>query len=85
MKAAVYNSTAAVPVTVSFEGVQKGSSASLTVLTQKPEVDIANGLAKNVLGGIDVVQTTVEEVKANEEGSFEFELPNLSVAVLATQ
>jgi alpha-L-arabinofuranosidase len=84
-KAAIYNSTMDVPVTLSFEGLKRSAKASLTVLTQKANAGVPNGLAQNVFGGPDMVQTTVKVVEANHDGVFAFSLPNLSVAVLATE
>lgn len=84
-KAAIYNSTMDVPVSLSFDGLKGGTKASLTVLTQKEDAGAPNGLAQNVFGGPDVVQTTVKAVEVNSDGIFAFSLPNLSVAVLATE
>lgn len=77
-KAAVYNSTADVPVTVEFAG-STAMSANLTVLS----CDDPN--ASNYPGGPEVVQTGVFSVAAKSQGVFEFSLPNLSVAVLQTE
>lgn len=76
-KAAVYNSTSDMPVTVTFGG-SRAKAATLTVLSsQDPN-------ASNYPGGPEVVQTKVSSVVAKSEGVFQFTLPNLSVAVLAT-
>lgn len=75
-KAAVYNSTAEVPVSVSFDGVKSGSTAELTVLTAP------NAFSMNEVGGGNIVHREVSTVKAGRKGAFSFELPDLSVAVL---
>ncbi|KAI1249214.1 hypothetical protein MGN70_008825 [Eutypa lata] len=81
-KGAVYNSTdsADVPVKLTFEGVEEGTTAELTVLTG-PEnpYDINDPFT-----GVNVVETTKSTVTAGSGGAFEFDLPNLSVAVLDT-
>lgn len=77
-KAAVYNSTADVPVSLTFDGVQAGTPAELTVLTAP------NALAMNEVGGPNVVNSKVTTLRAGKQGVFEFSLPNLSVAVLKT-
>jgi alpha-L-arabinofuranosidase len=82
-KAAVYNSTSDVPVSITFED-SKSTKATLTVLTQSADADELNGLAMNVMGGPNVVATTVTEISAGYGGAFKFSLPNLSVAVLST-
>lgn len=76
-KAAVYNSTSDVPVTVHFAG-SHAKVANLTILSS----DDPN--ASNFPGGPEVVKTDVKSVTANAQGAFEFSLPNLSVAVLKT-
>ena len=79
-KAAVYNSTADVPVSVNFEGVRPGTTAQLTVLTGP-----ANPYGYNdPFTGVNVVKTTKQAVTAGANGAFSFKLPNLSVAVLET-
>lgn len=75
-KAAVYNSTGDVPISISFEGIAEGSKSELTVLTSD------DAFASNTLGGAEVVKTSTQTLVANVEGAFEFPLPNLSVAVL---
>ncbi|RJE25215.1 alpha-N-arabinofuranosidase A [Aspergillus sclerotialis] len=77
-KAAVYNSTAEVPVSLSFDGVKSGSTAQLTVLTAP------DAYSMNEVGQRDLVDRRVEQITAGEKGVFEFELPDLSVAVLKT-
>ncbi|KAF3391027.1 Alpha-L-arabinofuranosidase A [Talaromyces pinophilus] len=76
-KAAVYNSTSDVPVTVNFAGCN-AKIANLTILSS----DDPN--ASNYPGGPEVVKTEIQSVTANAQGAFEFSLPNLSVAVLKT-
>jgi alpha-N-arabinofuranosidase len=77
LKAAIYNSTAAVPFNVNFEGLGKGARATLTVLTAP------DGLSTNVFDGENVVTKTITELTQTGEG-FTFELENWSVAVLTT-
>lgn len=76
-KAAVYNSTSDVPVTVQFEGCN-ALFAELTVLSAH------DPNASNYPGGPEVVNTEITWVTAKSQGLFEFSLPNLSVAVLKT-
>jgi alpha-L-arabinofuranosidase len=82
LKATVYNSTdgADVPVVLSFDGVAAGTSAELTVLTGPEDPYGYN----DPFTGVNVVATTKSTVTANDNGEFEFELPNLSVAVFST-
>jgi alpha-N-arabinofuranosidase len=77
-KAAVYNSTADVPVSLTFEGVGRGTTADLTILTAPSDVSM------NAVGGANVVQSQTTKIKAGKQGVFSFKLPNLSVAVLTT-
>ncbi|KAI1372237.1 Arabinosidase A [Hypoxylon crocopeplum] len=77
-KAAVYNSTSDIPVSIAFDGVPEGMGAQLTVLTSE------DPLASNVLGGPDVVNSKSSTLTAGPGGVFEFSLPDLSVAVLRT-
>lgn len=80
LKAAVYNSTADVPVSVRFEGSRNGATATLTVLTG-PE----NPYGYNdPFTQVNVVKTTTSRVTAGPDGSFQFSLPQLSIAVLET-
>ncbi|PNS19784.1 hypothetical protein CAC42_7751 [Sphaceloma murrayae] len=82
-KGALYNTTdgGEVPVTVQFEGVQAGSKANLTVLTNS----VGDPYRYNdPFTGVNIVNTTTTEVTAGESGAFEFSLPQLSVAVLDT-
>ncbi|KAJ5698819.1 hypothetical protein N7462_000824 [Penicillium macrosclerotiorum] len=77
-KAAVYNSTADVPVSLTFEGIGRGATADLTVLTAP------SGFSMNEVGAANVVQSKTTKIKAGKQGVFSFKLPNLSVAVLTT-
>ena len=74
-KAAVYNSTGSVPVSVSFEGVSADASGTLTLLTA-PDPYSYNDI------GIATVTTTTTRVSASGNGTFTLEMPDYSVAVL---
>lgn len=76
-KAAVYNSTGDVPVTVQFEGLGAGVQANLTVLTG------ISAYAANGVGLPEAVITNVTTLTSTDSG-FTFTLPDLSVALLAT-
>jgi alpha-N-arabinofuranosidase len=79
-KAAVYNTTEDVPVSLRFEGSPKGATATLTVLTG-PE----NPYGYNdPFTHVNVVKETTSIVTAGADGTFQFSLPQLSVAVLET-
>ncbi|KAK2811992.1 hypothetical protein FQN50_001700 [Emmonsiellopsis sp. PD_5] len=86
-KGAVYNTTAGtgegdcVPVSLSFEGVKAGTKAILRVLQGNGDPYAYNDPFK----GENIVQSTTVKIKANKSGAFEFELPELSIAVLETQ
>ncbi|KAI0466197.1 alpha-N-arabinofuranosidase A [Xylaria cf. heliscus] len=82
-KAAVYNSTdgADVPVRLTFDGVASETTAELTVLTGPEDPYGVN----DPFTGINVVKTTKTAVKSDNNGTFSFSLPNLSVAVLDTK
>lgn len=82
-KGAVYNTTdsEAVSVSVSFDGVEAGAEAELTVLTNRSDDPYAYN---DPLTGVNVVESTASVVEANKNGTFVFELPELSVAVLST-
>lgn len=67
------------PVTVTFEGVEAGTQAELTLLTG-PEDPFGYN---DPWTGINVVETTKTVIEAGENG-FEFVMPELSVAVLDT-
>ncbi|KAB8070547.1 glycoside hydrolase superfamily [Aspergillus leporis] len=78
-KAAVYNSTADVPVSLTFDGVKAGTSAQLTVLTA------ADPFGMNEVASANIVDKMTSTVTAGDNGVFDFSLPNLSVAVLKTE
>ncbi|KAI6784903.1 uncharacterized protein J7T54_007997 [Emericellopsis cladophorae] len=82
-KAAVYNTTnhADVPVSLSFEDVEPGTKATLTVLTNIEGDPYAYNDPHE---GNNIVGSTVTTVEAGDDGAFEFELPELSVALLDT-
>ncbi|KAJ5593742.1 hypothetical protein N7537_010646 [Penicillium hordei] len=77
-KAAVYNSTSDVPVSLSFEGVGRGTKADLTILTAP------DPFSMNEVGGANLVNSKTTQIKAGKKGEFSFKLPNLSIAVLTT-
>lgn len=77
LKAAVYNSTAEVPFTVAFEGLEAGATGSLTVLTA-PSPESSSHI------GSDMVITTHVAVTAGSNG-FVFTLPDLSVTLLKAE
>lgn len=77
-KAAVYNSTADVPVSLTFAGVGRGMTADLTILTAP------DATSMNEVGGSNIVNSQTTTIKAGKQGEFSFQLPNLSVAVLST-
>ncbi|KAJ5706720.1 hypothetical protein N7488_006521 [Penicillium malachiteum] len=78
-KAAVYNSTGEVPVSLTFESIGQGTTADLTILTAP------DAYAMNEVGdSTEVVKTTTTTIKAGKSGVFSFSLPSLSVAVLTT-
>lgn len=77
-KGAVYNSTADVPVSLTFENVGRGATADLTILTA-PDV-----YSMNAVGEANLVKSQTTTIKAGKRGVFSFKLPNLSVAVLTT-
>jgi alpha-N-arabinofuranosidase len=78
-KAAVYNSTANVPVSLTFDGIGRGTKADLTILTAP------DAFAMNEVGGSNIVKSTTTTIKAGKKGEFSFSLPNLSIAVLSTK
>ncbi|KAL4892521.1 glycoside hydrolase superfamily [Aspergillus ambiguus] len=78
-KAAVYNSTSDVPVSLTFDGVKAGTQAELTVLTAP------DAFSMNEVGGPNIVSQKVSKLKAGKGGAFSFSLPNLSIAVLQTE
>ncbi|KAK3329952.1 alpha-L-arabinofuranosidase A [Apodospora peruviana] len=76
LKAAVYESRAAVPVTVTFTGVTAGTTATLKILTAP------NENSNNAVGAASVVQTVAQTLTAAADGSFTYSLPDMSVSVL---
>jgi alpha-N-arabinofuranosidase len=83
-KGAVYNTTnsADVPVSVTFEGVEAGTKAELTLLTNSAKDPYAYNDPHT---GVNIVESTVTVLEANDKGAFVFSLPELSVAVLDTE
>jgi alpha-N-arabinofuranosidase len=77
-KGAVYNSTSDVPVSLTFEGVGRGTKADLTIPTAP------DPFAMNEVGGSNMVNSKTTQIKAGKKGEFSFKLPNLSIAVLTT-
>lgn len=77
LKAAVYNSTADMPFSVSFPGFSR--AAKLTVLTAN------SPWSSNTPETPDSVITTTKTLFADAEGAFAFSLPDLSVAMLVVQ
>ncbi|KAK4861878.1 hypothetical protein LT330_003913 [Penicillium expansum] len=77
-KAAVYNSTSDVPVSLTFDGVGRGTKADLTILTAP------DPFSMNEVGGANIVNSKTTQIKAGKKGEFSFKLPNLSIAVLTT-
>ncbi|KAK0611235.1 glycoside hydrolase superfamily [Immersiella caudata] len=78
-KAAVYNSTAPVPVSIKFE--KKHKTATLTLQTGPEDPYGYN----DPFTRVNVVKETKKDLKPNEEGVFEFSLPALSVAILKAE
>jgi alpha-N-arabinofuranosidase len=79
-KAAVYNTTEDVPVSLRFSGFSKGATAKLTVLTGPEDPYGYN----DPFTQVNVVKETTSTVTAGKDGAFQFSLPQLSVAVLET-
>ncbi|KAK3385211.1 glycoside hydrolase superfamily [Podospora didyma] len=78
-KAAVYNATQPVEISLRFEGMTaKGQTAALTVLRGPQDPYGVN----DPFTQINVVNETTLAVAADEGGVFRFSLPHLSVAVL---
>lgn len=77
-KGAVYNSTADVPVSLTFESIKQGTKADLTILTAP------SSYSMNEVGGSNIVNTKTTTITAGKSGVFSFSLPDLSVAVLTT-
>jgi alpha-L-arabinofuranosidase len=84
-KGAVFNTTdnAHVTISLSFEVVEPGMHAALTVLTNVQE-DKDPFAHNDPLTGINVVGSETVVLEADEEGAFVFDMPELSVAVLDT-
>lgn len=82
-KLAVYNTTRNqdVPISVSFEGVKAGTKAVLGMAIQ-PDGD--PWAYNDPFKGVNVVESTTKVITANANGAFEFNMPELSVAVLDT-
>ena len=82
-KGAVYNTTDSqpVPISVHFEGVKPNTPASLTILTNPSGDPFA---VNDPFSGVNIVDTSTNIVKSNRKGVFEFNMPELSVAVLDT-
>jgi len=68
-----------VPVTVSFPNTRPGAAANLTVLTAPDPYSF------NAMGKPNVVNSATTVLRADWQGKYSFTLPNLAVAVLATQ
>ncbi|KAK0669942.1 family 51 putative glycoside hydrolase [Cercophora samala] len=79
-KAAVYNSTESIPVSLKFDGLNEGAVANLTVLTGPEDPYGFN----DPFTGVNVVEEKTTFIKAGKGGAFTFTLPGLSVAVLET-
>lgn len=82
-KGACYNTTNGEdePVSVRFDGVKRGTKASLTLLTNS----VGDPYAYNdPLEGNNIVESSTQIVTADRTGAFRFSMPQLSVAVLDT-
>ncbi|KAI7588564.1 hypothetical protein KC343_g18861, partial [Hortaea werneckii] len=82
----IYNSTyransTRVPVSVHFDGVEAGTEATLTMVTNPGGDPYA---MVDPLEGNEVVSTTESPITANADGVFEFYMTELSLAVLDT-
>jgi len=77
-KAAVYNTTETQNFSIAFDGLAEGAKGTLTVLTAP------DGHSSNVPGGPQVVNWDSSEIVAGVNGTFQFALGQLSVAVLTT-
>lgn len=80
-KGAVFNATEDVPVSLAFEGLRPGTEAELTILTGPEDPYGFN----DPFTGVNVVKTVKEKVVSDQEGKFEFSMPDLSIAVLETK
>ena len=78
LKVAVYNSTASIPFSVTFDGLAASTPANLTVLTAP------DPYAQSIPGSSNPVMSNVTTLTADANGAYSFELPELSIAVLAT-
>lgn len=80
-KAAVYNATAPVDVSIQFEtAATKGAKATLTLLTGPADPYGIN----DPFTRVNVVNETTSTLTASDAGVFSFSMPALSVAVLET-
>lgn len=70
-----------VPISATFAAVPAGAEAKLTVLSAQD----ANANATVFPGGADPLTKWTLTIYADEQGKFEFALPDLSVAVLETK
>lgn len=80
----IYNTSASgnsVPVSVAFDGVKAGTKANLKQVTNPGGDPYA---MVDPLQGNEVVQVTETVITANSAGAFEFEMVELSMAVLDT-
>ncbi|KAL2888224.1 aspartate-semialdehyde dehydrogenase-like protein [Ceratocystis lukuohia] len=79
-KGAAYNTTDGkpVPVRLNFDGVNQGARATFTLLTGPSDSYGVNTATENV------VKTSTTTLTAGAGGVFEFDLPQLSVALLET-
>jgi alpha-N-arabinofuranosidase len=80
-KAAVYNATEPVAISLSFDGLAAGSSAELTLLTGPENVYEVNDPADP---SKNVVVETVSTITSDAKGVFKFSMPDQSVGVLTT-
>lgn len=78
-KVAAYNSTDVTPVSVKFEGVPAGTTAQLTILTGLDPYGFNDPYT-----GVNMVTTEVQSLIMSGDGTYDFSLPNLSVALLVT-
>jgi alpha-N-arabinofuranosidase len=82
-KGATYNTTngSSIPVSVHFQGVNPGTKANLTLLTNPSGDPFAYNDPQT---GVNIVNTTMTILEADFSGKFQFVMPQLSVAVLDT-
>jgi alpha-N-arabinofuranosidase len=83
-KLATYNTTDGnpVPVSVHFQGVTPGTKAQLTLLTNPGGDPYGYNDPRT---GVNIVDTKTSILEAGVSGTFEFSMPQLSVAVLDTE